>query len=58
MMAFKSVQRGNHGIIIRVDTQVYRTLLKRRRPGRSFNDVLRRFFGLPRKVKWNRKKQR
>ena len=51
----RSVQRGAHGIIIRVDTQVYRTLSKRREPGWSFNDVLRRLFGLPRKAKWIRK---
>ena len=57
-VALKSVQRGPGGIIIRVDTQVYRALSKRRGPGRSFNDVLRRLFGLPRKAKWIRKKQR
>ena len=57
-VALKSVQRGPGGIIIRVDTQVYRVLSKRRGPGRSFNDVLRRLFGLPRKAKWIRKKQR
>lgn len=57
-MALRSVQRGDHGIIIRVDGQVYRALSKRRGPGRSFNDVLRRLFGLPRKAKWIRRKQR
>jgi len=53
-MAFRSVQRGTHGIIIRVDTRVYQALSKRRGPGRSFNDVLRRLFGLPHKMKWIR----
>ncbi len=57
-MALKSAQRGPHGIIIRVDDQVYQTLSRRRGPGRSFNDVLRRLFGLPRKAKWIRKKHR
>jgi len=57
-VALKSVQRGPGGIIIRVDTQVYRALSKRRGPGRSFNDVLRRLFGLPRKAKWIREKPR
>ena len=53
-MALRSAQRGPGGIIIRVDTQVYRSLSRRRGPGRSFNDVLRRLFGLPRKAKWIR----
>mgnify|MGYP001593394704 CR=1 FL=1 len=58
MVAFKSVQQGHRGIIIRVDDQVYRTLSRRRGPGRSFNDVLRRLFGLPFREKWIRRKQR
>ena len=57
-VALKSAQQGPGGIIIRVDDQVYRALSRRRGPGRSFNDVLRRLFCLPRKAKWIRKKQR
>jgi len=57
-VVLKSAQQGHRGIIIRVDDQVYRTLSKWRGPGRSFNDVLRRLFGLPRKAKWIRRKQR
>ena len=57
-VALKSAQQGPHGIILRVDDQVYRALSKRRGPGRSFNDVLRRLFGLPRKAKWIREKPR
>ena len=53
----KSVQEDAHGIIIRVDEEVYRRLSKRRGPGQSFNDVLRRWFRMPRKMKWNRKQK-
>ncbi len=45
-------------VIIRVDDDVYWMLSRRRGPGQSFNDVLRRQFGLPRKVKWTRQVQR
>lgn len=54
-MTLKSVQKGPHGVVVRVDDQVYRTLSRRRGAGRSFNDVLRRFFGLQRRKKWIRK---
>lgn len=57
-VALKSVQEGPYGIIIRVDKQIYRTLSRKRGPGRSFNDALRRVLGLPRKAKWIRRKQR
>ncbi len=57
-VALRSVQQGLHGIIIRVDDQVYRALSRRRGPGRSFNDVLRRLFSLPYREKWIRRKQR
>ena len=48
----RSVQESPQGVIIRVDDDVYRMLSRRRGPGQSFNDVLRRQFGLPRKTKW------
>ena len=52
---FRSVQESPQGVIIRVDDDVYRMLSRRRGPGQSFNDVLRRQFGLPRKAKWTRR---
>ena len=51
----RSVQESLQSVIIRVDDDVYRTLSRRRGPGQSFNDVLRRQFELPRKVKWVRR---
>ena len=51
----RSVQESPQGVIIRVDDDVYRMLSRRRGPGQSFNDVLRRQFGLPRKAKWMRR---
>lgn len=50
----RSVQESNAGVVIRIDEEVYRTLSRRRGPGKSFNDVLRRLFGMPRRVKWIR----
>ena len=50
----RSMQECPQGVIIRVDDDVYRMLSRRRGPGQSFNDVLRRQFGLPRKAKWVR----
>lgn len=51
----RSVQESPQGLIIRVDDDIYRMLSRRRGPGQSFNDVLRRQFGLPRKAKWMRR---
>ena len=51
----KSVQESETGVVIRIDDELYRTLSRRRGPGQSFNDVLRRQFGLPRKAKWVRR---
>ena len=51
----RSAQESPQGVIIRVDDDVYRMLSLRRGPGRSFNDVLRRLFGMPRRVKWMRR---
>ena len=49
---FRSVQESPQGVIIRVDDDVYRMLSRRRGPGQSFNDVLRRQFGLSQRRKW------
>ena len=54
-MTLRVVQESPDGIVIRVDDEVYRMLSRRRGPGQSFNDVLRRQFGLPRKAKWVRR---
>jgi len=51
----RSVQESPQGVIIRVDDDVYRMLSRRRGPGQSFNDVLRRQFGLPQRAKWMRR---
>jgi negative regulator of replication initiation len=51
----RSVQESPQGLIIRVDDDVYRMLSRRRGPGQSFNDVLRRQFGLPWRAKWMRR---
>ena len=56
-MTLRVVQESPDGIVIRVDDEVYRMLSRRRGPGQSFNDVLRRQFGLPRKAKWARKQR-
>ena len=54
-MTLRAVQESPESVVIRVDDDVYRSLSRRRRPGQSFNDVLRRQFGLPRKTKWVRR---
>ena len=51
----QSVQESDTGVVIRIDDELYRTLSRQRGPGQSFNDVLRRQFGLPRKLKWLRR---
>ena len=56
-MTIRAVQESPESVVIRVDDDVYRMLSRRRGPGQSFNDVLRRQFGLPRKAKWARKQQ-
>jgi len=53
----RSAQEPLQGMIVRVDDDVYRMLSRRRGSGQSFNDVLRRQFGLPRKAKWMRRPQ-
>ena len=54
-MTIRAVQESPESVVIRVDDDVYRMLSHRRGPGQSFNDVLRRQFGLPRKAKWVRR---
>lgn len=54
-MTIRAVQESPESVVIRVDDDVYRMLSRRRRPGQSFNDVLRKQFGLPRKTKWVRR---
>ena len=54
-MTIRAVQESPESVVIRVDDDVYRSLSRKRGPGQSFNDVLRRQFGLPRKAKWVRR---
>ena len=54
-MTLRAVQESPESVVIRVDDDVYRSLSRKRGPGQSFNDVLRRQFGLPRKAKWVRR---
>jgi len=54
-MTLRAVQESPESVVIRVDDDVYRMLSRRRGPGQSFNDVLRRQFGLSRKAKWVRR---
>ncbi len=54
-MTIRAVQESPESVVLRVDDDVYRMLSRRRGPGQSFNDVLRRQFGLPRKAKWVRR---
>jgi len=54
-MTIRAVQESPESVVIRVDNDVYRMLSRQRGPGQSFNDVLRRQFGLPRKAKWVRR---